>query len=195
MTSALPEPIAVTLLVVTAFEALHVPYFIGGSLASAVQGVSRATMDADLMADLEEAHIPALIQALGDAFYFDAETIRSAVRRRSTFNVIHLKTMFKVDVFVNKRRPFDEAQFARRTRLTLIEDSDASAYLASAEDTILAKLDWYRQGGEVSDRQWRDILGVLRVQQGRLDAAYLRHWAAQLSVTDLLARAERDAAG
>lgn len=193
MSAPLPEPIAVTLIVVEALEKLNVPYFIGGSLASAVQGVSRATMDADLIAELNEGHILPFTRSLGDAFYFDTETIRAAVHQHGTFNLIHFKTMFKVDIFVSKGRPFDKAQLSRRTRHNLIAGSDASAYLASPEDTILAKLDWYRKGGEVSDRQWQDIIGILRVQRGRLDDAYLRYWASQLDVMDLLTRANRDA--
>ncbi len=183
------EPLAVTLLVIDALERLGVPYLIGGSLASAVHGVARATLGADVVADLRPEHAAPLARALDEAFYVDVEAIRDAARRRSSFNVIHLETMFKVDVFVSRQRPFDRAQFERRQAQVVATDPEREAYMASAEDTVLAKLEWYRQGGEQSERQWRDVVGVLTAQAGRLDVAYLGQWAVRLGVADLLTRA------
>ncbi len=189
------EPIAVTLLVIDALESLGAPYLIGGSLASAVHGVPRTTMDADIVAELRPEDAGPLARALGSAFYADVQAIRNAIEQQSSFNVIHLETMFKVDVFVrgSKKRPFDQVQFERRTLHVLSIEPERTAYVASAEDTILAKLEWYRLGGQVSERQWRDVQGVLKVQADRLDMAYLRRWAAQLNVADLLERALQEA--
>jgi hypothetical protein len=181
--------IAVTLLVTQALEQLGAPYFIGGSLASAVHGVFRATADADLVADLRPEHAAPLAQALTGPFYVDEESIAEAIRRRRSFNVIHLDTMFKVDVFVSQERPFDRSQLERRVQQVVATGPERIGYFASAEDTVLAKLEWYRLGGEISDRQWRDILGVLKVQGERLDLGYLRRWAAELQVADLLEKA------
>jgi hypothetical protein len=147
----LPEQIAVTMLVSDALETLGVQYVIGGSFASALHGVMRATMDADLVADLREEDIAPLVQLLGEGFYADAEMMREAIAQRS-FNLIHLESMFKVDVFVAQPRDFDRAQLARRQLQLFSEDPERWVYVASAEDTVLAKLEWYRLGGEVSDR-------------------------------------------
>jgi len=133
------------------------------------------------------------VKNLAGEFYADLPAITSAIRNQSSFNLIHLETTSKVDVFVNWRQPFAEAQFARRLKKTVGQDAPVELYFASAEDTVLAKLDWYRKGGEVSDRQWRDLLGVLKVQADALDGAYLEYWAKELGVADLLRRALREA--
>ena len=104
-----------------------------------------------------------IAQALGQEFYADPEMMRDAIRQHSSFNLVHLDTMFKVDVFVARGRDFDRAQLTRRQLHLLSEDPERRAYVASAEDTVPFKLEWYRLGGEVSDRQWHDVLGVLKV--------------------------------
>lgn len=183
------EPVTVTLLVINALQKLGVPYLIGGSLASTLHGVVRTTLDTDIVAELRLEHVTPLVEILESIFYIDDQAVHEAIQRQSSFNLIHLETMFKVDIFVSKQRPFDQAQFARRTAQIIATNPDQSAYIATAEDTILTKLEWYRLGGEVSERQWRDVLGVLKVQGNRLDLAYLRHWALELRVTDLLEKA------
>ena len=183
------EPVQATMLVIKALSDLGVPYVIGGSLASAVHGVIRATMDTDIVADLHADHAQPLADALSAVFYADVEMIRDAIAHHSSFNLIHLQTMFKVDVFIPKDREFDQLQLSRRTSQVISTDPEEVAFVASAEDTILAKLEWYRMGGEMSERQWRDILGVIKVQSENLDQQYLRKWAAQLGVLDLLTKA------
>lgn len=183
------DPTGVMLRVTSVLEALGVPYLVGGSMASIFHGMMRTTNDADLVAELGMEHVDAFAAALRSTFYLDEESIRDAIQTRSSFNVIHLDTMFKVDVFISRRRPFDLARFQRGARQTLLASSGEGATMSSAEDAILAKLEWYRLGGEVSERQWRDVLGVLKTQGARLDVAYLRTWAEGLGVLDLLERA------
>jgi hypothetical protein len=191
--SMLLEPILVTVKVTSALEKMKVPYFIGGSLASTLYGMVRTTQDADIIAELRPGHIQALIDALQDEFYVDDEMIAEAVSRHSSFNIIHRESMFKVDVFVPRERDFLRKQFARARRETLSTEPEIQAVVASAEDTLLAKLEWYRLGGDVSERQWHDVLGLLKVQAEALDFAYLRSTAEELKVEDLLERALKEA--
>ncbi len=188
------EELEVTLAVVRVLEGLEVEYLVGGSVASSVFGVPRATLDVDLVADLREGHVAGFVGAIQDGFYVDPDAVRDAVCRRASFNVIHLATMLKVDVFVLKPDPLSRSAMARRRRLDLPGTPPAAIEVASPEDIVLQKLHWYRLGEGVSERQWRDVLGVLRVQAGRLDEEYLRRWAPGLGVADLLARALVEAA-
>lgn len=188
----LPEAVHVLILVTKTFENARIPYLVGGSMASALYGVARSTLDADIVADIRLEQVRELVSSLGADFYADEEMIRGAIEHRSSFNLIHFETMFKVDVFIRKDRPFDQMQFKRRVEQVFAAEPEQKAYMTTAEDIILAKLEWYRLGNEISDRQWRDILGVLKVQTGRLDMDYLHNWAVELDVADLLQRALKE---
>lgn len=185
----LGESSRITLLVTQTLERLDILYAVGGSLASSLHGVMRSTLDVDIVADMRLEHINPLVEALSKEFYADDEMMRDAITRQSSFNLIHYETAFKVDIFIQKSRAFDHMQLERRRTSVIATDPEQSVYVTSPEDTILAKLEWYRMGGEVSDRQWRDILGVMKTRAGDLDLDYLRKWARELKVTDLLERA------
>jgi hypothetical protein len=187
------DSIRVTLLVTDVFEKLGVRYAVGGSLSSSLHGVMRSTLDVDIVADMRLEHIQPLVAALSPEFYADVEMMRVAIERHSSFNLIHYETSFKVDVFIPKPRPFDQMQLERRASAVITTDPERSLYVTSPEDVILSKLEWYRMGGEVSDRQWRDILGVLKTKTGGIDLDYLPHWAKQLKVNNLLDRALTEA--
>jgi hypothetical protein len=187
------EVAQVTLLVAQTLERIGVPYAVVGSLASSLHGVMRSTLDVDMVANMKLDHVRPLVDALAKEFYADETMIREAVERRGSFNLIHYETAFKVDIFLSKLRPFDLAQMERRKIAAITADPEQTIYVISPEDIILAKFEWYRLGGEVSNRQWRDILGVIKTCADELDLAYLRQWAADLQVSDLLERAYQEA--
>ena len=176
--------------VVEALEELGVRYRVGGSVASSALGVPRSTLDVDVACEIGLAHVARFVARLSGRYYVDADMIADAIRRRASFNVIHLATMLKVDVFVRKGRAFDAQSFERVTRKPLdVAEGARSFDLTTAEDIILHKLEWYRLGNEISERQWLDLVGVMRVQSDALDVAYLRRWATEIGVFDLLERA------
>jgi hypothetical protein len=185
----LPAPIAVTVLVTQVFEKLNIHYLIGGSLACTVYGMVRTTQDVDIVAEMRLIHIQPFITALQGDFYLDEEMITTSIREKSRFNIIHRLTMFKVDIFIPQVSPFQQSELSRAEKQIIIEEPEVSAYFASPEDTILAKLEWFRKGGEPSERQWRDVIGILKVRAAALDLDYLRKWAHELDISDLLEKA------
>jgi hypothetical protein len=169
------------------FEVLRIRYFVGGSVASSFHGAMRSTMDVDIVAELSLEHIRPILAAVADEFYASEPAMLSAIQRRSSFNLIHLPTSFKIDIFVSRGRRFDEFSFARSTLSRLgTAESGIDVPIASVEDILLAKLEWYRAGNEVSDRQWNDVTRLVKLNRNRLDWSYLESVALEIGVSDLL---------
>jgi hypothetical protein len=179
--------------VIGVFERLEIDYALGGSLASSIYGISRFTSDADMMVEPFHGQETLLAGSFGPEYYLDLGAIRRAVADRASFNIINTVVGFKVDVFVRKDRPFETSLMRRRVSFQPSGSPGQAIKLVSPEDVVLLKLEWYRLGGEVSDRQWSDVLGVLRARSDTLDRAYLEHWATELGVKDLMDRAESEA--
>jgi len=186
-----PDLVVALAPVLDVLRRLGVRHYVGGSIASSAHGVPRASIDADVVAELLPAHAAPLAAALRGAYYVPVQHVSEAIDRRTSFNVIHLDTMVKVDVFVSRDRSFDRRALERVRSASL--EGGVAIPVSSPEDTVLAKLEWFRRGGEVSERQWTDVVGLLRVG-GALDIGYLRAGARDLGVTDLLLRAVDEAA-
>ena len=182
----LVDPLDVAMLVARTLSSHGVRHTIGGSIASSFAGEPRSTIDIDFVAAIEDADVAPLVSAFGQEFYVDEQALRGAIRRRGAVNLIHHASQVKVDIFIAGGTPLDEQQLARRLEVTL--GDGRRLYVHPPEDILLQKLLWYRKGGEVSDRQWRDVLGIVRVQGERLDREYLTSNADRIGVADLLAR-------
>jgi hypothetical protein len=178
--------------VLRVFTTLGIPYALGGSMASSVYGVWRSTLDADITAEPFPGKEAELVAEFDDTYYLSLPTVQQAVRQRSSFNIINTTTGFKADIFVRKDRPFEQSAMARRLTVDFPDAPGEPLSLYTPEDVILFKLWWYRLGQGASYHQRDDVLGVLRVQAGKLDQAYLDRWAADLSVSDLLQRARQE---
>ena len=190
---SLSDAVSVLLMFIDRVESLGLRYVIVGSVASSVHGEPRSTNDSAVVIAIESRHLPGLISALQPDFYVPVDTATQAVAARSSFGVTHERTMHKVDIFVAGDTAFDREQFERRVQVPIGGGQVRPLWVLAPEMVVLSKLTWFRKGHEVSDRQWRDILGVLKVQRGRIDLAYLDRTAAELRIGDLLQRALREA--
>jgi hypothetical protein len=171
-------------------DLFEIPYMVGGSLASSLHGIPRASMDVDLVASLGADRVDQFAAALKEDFYADADMMKQAIEYGRSFNIIHYASSFKFDIFPLRADEYSQAQFQRRrfAETRAFGDKPIECAFASAEDTILNKLRWYRAGGEVSERQWNDLRGILQTSGGHLDLDYLNAWAPRLGVADLLER-------
>jgi hypothetical protein len=185
------DAVGIALRVGAAIEAAGGTYFVGGSLASSLQGEPRATNDIDIVLELPVGYIGRLVSALGADFEVDTDMLRDALMHGRSCNVFYLPVVMKVDLFGVGSTQFDESEFARRRRVVV--RGTESLVIKSPEDTVLRKLLWYREGGGVSDRQWRDVVEVLRVSGGQMAPEYLAEWARRLGLSELLGRAKAEA--
>jgi predicted nucleotidyltransferase len=179
-------PLSVLSQVTNTLEQQGITYCLVGSFASSLHGMYRSTADIDILTDIKTEQIHPLFEALQESFYVDEHAMRDAVAQSRSFNAIHFDSVFKVDIFVGGSNEFAATQLNRRVLRRLSPDKDEMVYVATAEDTILAKLQWYRAGHETSGTQWNDVLGVLATSRDSLDVTYLEKWANQLGLRDLL---------
>lgn len=193
MATELADALRVSLRVVGLLDALSIRHFVGGSVASSLHGIPRATEDVDIVAAIAGKVVPAVFGALRDEFYVDADMMLESILHRTEFNLIHLATATKIDVFVPGPGPAFEQQMLRARAVRITENPPCDLVVASAEDTVAQKLARYRRGGHVSERQWLDVLGVLKVQGKRLDRSILRSAVSELGVADLLDSALEEA--
>ena len=184
------DAIAIALSVGRAIEASGGAYFVGGSLASSLQGEPRATNDIDIVLDLPFGRIGKLVSELGTAFEVDTDMLRDALLHGRSCNIFFLPSVTKIDLFAVGPDPYDQVEFRRRRPVSITESE--VLVVKSPEDTVLRKLLWYREGGSVSERQWRDVVEVLRVSGPDMDEAFLDDWAKRLGIHEQLERAKRD---
>ena len=190
-----PDIIEITLETIDRLRRIDVPYQITGPLAVSAFGVARSTSGVDIEVDLKPARVGALIRLLKPAFHIVGPDIEEAARNGESFRVIHIKSMVPFDVSFLKNRRFDKSAFRRRLSKTVTKRPVRKAYFASPEVSVLNLLESYRLGGKVSEREWKDAVGVIKIQGKELDKRYLKHWAKDLKLFQLLQKAYRDAGG
>lgn len=174
--------------VAEAFRRLGVRFYVGGSVASTFHGAIRSTMDVDLVCDLAEADVASFAESFGEEFYISLSAVQQAVQRKSCFNPIHLPTSYKIDVFVNRGRPFDLAAMDRANDQDIVEGAGLTVPIATVEDSIVAKLEWFRMTNETSERQWDDVSKMVALHEQSLDVEQMRSMAESIGVGDLLAK-------
>ena len=189
------EQLDITLEIAGIFDSLEIRYLLGGSMASSFHGIHRSTNDSDFVAEFPSEKIRAFCEALGDDYYVAEEAVKEAVDLNRSFNAIHMATALKIDVFIMKSDSFSQSQMKRRVPVTIETDkTSGSIYVASPEDTVLAKLDWYRLGGKVSERHITDILGVIKTQGvSNMDFDYIRESADHLGLREMFEKLLDDA--
>jgi Nucleotidyl transferase AbiEii toxin, Type IV TA system len=183
------NPITIAAAIAAILDSLGIRYVIGGSVAASIYGEPRSTLDIDLMIAADENQIRSLVEKLRPNYYVDEKAAAVALESQSSFNAIHYKSSTRVDFFIAEREPFVETRFQRRRLLSVGSGTELSFY--APEDLIVRKLLWYRAGAGQSERQWRDVIGILKVSP--LDLDYLRKAAAEVRVSDLLDRALQEA--
>jgi hypothetical protein len=168
-------------------EAVDVAWVLGGSMASSIVGEPRSTLDIDVAVQLDVDHVADLVEAVQGDYYVSTEMVLDAVTHGSSFNLVHFESGMKIDIFALTNDPLDVRQLRRRERIEI--EPGVVIWVGAADDQVLRKLRWYRVGGEVSDRQWRDVLAILTVQGDRIDHEQLLADAQPLGLADLVARA------
>lgn len=185
-------PLSVLSQIANTLKQLGIRYVLVGSFASSIHGMYRATADIDIVAEIKSEQVRPLFEALRADFYIDEQTIRVAVIQQRSFNIIHFDSVFKIDFFIPKSDDFAVAELDRRQLRRISPNSEDVIYVATAEDTVLAKLRWYRAGQETSTNQWNDVVGILAISQETLDLAYLYSWSEKLGIQDLFKKALED---
>lgn len=179
--------------IINVFDEMGISYYLCGSLASSAYGLSRTTQDIDLVSDISMGHVNSFVEKLKEKYFIDAEMIRDAIKSETSFNLIHLDTMFKIDIFILKVDPYSKTSFNRIQEDSLDQGKDSlKIFISSPEDVILSKLIWFKLGSEISERQWLDILGVIKIQGDNLDKEYLIQWSKQRDIYDLLRKAFKE---
>lgn len=176
------------------FDEVGIAWVLGGSMASSVSGQPRATMDIDMAVRMDLAQVAKLVGVVTPAYYASEHMIRDAVVHRSSFNLIRLDGVMRVDVFVLGDGLLDRRQMERRRQIDVPRtDGPILIWVGTPEDQVLRKLRWFQLGGEVSDRQWNDVLGILTVQAATIDLTDVVRTATQLGLGDLAVRAIAEA--
>ena len=169
-------------LVIQSLETIGIPYMITGSQASAYYGEPRFTRDIDVVADINLGQVEDFIKYFpANEFYGDKEMIEAEIERRGQFNIIHAASGLKIDIILKKTTPFSQTEFARRNRSAVFPDQDA--FFTSAEDVIIKKMEYYKEGG--AEKHLRDVTGILKISGEIVDKNYIAEWARQLGLTEI----------